>query len=322
MNKKLFVIVVAIIILFLLTTSFLYLKRIQNFMVHRGLQKNQDILADKFVESAPFVWNNELKYIIFQRDEENKKYDLAIYDFKTKEKISGYGEGLGLGSVLVQNDRLYIFATKNWMAKSDSSNRSEVVMITTDDLKNFSEPATIYTAADRQILFNSSVTYNPDQKKYIMALETDEPGFVAFSIRFLESDDLSHWNLFPDRVFGRYAYAACPTIRYIDGYYYLWYLKAVQFDPNQPTKNSYVEQLSKSGDLIDWQTSPQYVLAPDQKGEGIDTSDIDFIEYKNKMYILYAIGDQVTWAKIKYAVFDGGLDTWVKQFYFPDSKSD
>ena len=77
-------------------------------------------------------------------------------------------------------------------------------------------------------LFNTSVCKAGD--RYVMAIEVGKPPEVVgvpFTARFAESKDLKAWKLLPeDRVFTKERYSACPSIRYLDGWFYMTYLEA------------------------------------------------------------------------------------------------
>jgi hypothetical protein len=72
-------------------------------------------------------------------------------------------------------------------------------------------------------LFNTSVCKAGD--RYVMAIEVGRPPEVVgvpFTARFAESTDLTTWTLLPeDRVFTRERYSACPSIRFLAGWFYM-----------------------------------------------------------------------------------------------------
>lgn len=86
-------------------------------------------------------------------------------------------------------------------------------------------------------------------------------------------------------------------------------------DPNCITCMTYVTKIARSKDLLTWETSPHFFMAPDRSDEGINTSDVDLTEFNNRVYILYAAGDQDKWANMRYAVYDGTLRNLVNSFF-------
>lgn len=312
--KLTFVIFFLLSILLFIGKSFLINNPIptsKNFIPPRNLLVKQNTILNHFVESTPFVWNGELKYLVSERSVDGEKdHRLAIYDFTTNKRISSFGEGLGLGSALIYNNVLYVFATKNW----GKMGKSEIYLIKSSDILNFSDPISVHKSDLNQSIFNTSVVRNTNDGKFIMAMETDEDGFVAFTIRLLESSDLIHWKQVPNAIFGKDVYAACPAIRFIKNEYYMWFLSEEYNDPNCKKCLTYVEKIARSKDLVNWEISPQRFLVPD-KGEGISTSDIDFAEYKDKVYIFYAAGDQATWSNLKYALYNSTMPKLVENFF-------
>ncbi len=297
------------------------------------LVKSDLVLRSDAAETTPFVWKGELKYLVSQSREPGP-FHLDIYDFITNQRIARFGEGLTMASALVYQNKLYIFGTKNIAQHIEKEIRSEVYLITTEDLKVFSKPQLLVRASTIQGFFNTSVTRNDKTGKFIMALELYEEGLVMFTFRFFESPDMIHWKLTP-YIFGNEYYVAAPFMKFINGYYYLWFLKdsfpnPIPDDPNDPTFEAklkdwtrrkdkihriWTTHLARSRDLVDWQISPHTFLAPDRNDEGINTSDVDIVEWNGKTYIFYMGGDQATWTKIRVATTDDSLDTLVGKFF-------
>jgi hypothetical protein len=168
-----------------------------------------------------------------------------------------------------------------------------------------------------------------------MAVELGEPPEVVgvrFTIRFAESKDLINWRLAsPERVYSRDRYTACPTLRFLDGYYYMIYLEA---KPG-PTYESHIV---RSRDLIRWESSPfNPVMSPSvddkkianpeltegqreniAKAININNSDVDLCEYKGKTLIYYSWGNQQGTEFLAKAVHDGTLRNFLQGF-FPEA---
>ena len=124
------------------------------------------------------------------------------------------------------------------------------------------------TQEPQEQLFNSSICRGRDG--YVMAYESNDPAYPAFTIKFAQSQDLSTWTQLPDATFGTDRYTACPTIRYADGYYYVFYLE-------HRTPRWYFETyVTRSADLKTWYRSPlNPVLSPRRIDDGINASDPD-----------------------------------------------
>lgn len=297
--------------------------------------KNGVILDTGVNETTPFVWRGKLKYLTNEGRFGNEGFYLAIYDYETNSKVAIFGKGLTMASAIVRDDKLYIFGTKNpgqQLDKDKKTNakvRSEIYLITSDDLKSFSDPILLVRALNIQGFNNTSVTRNTTTGKFTMALELYEEGLTVFSIRFLESNDLIHW-IFKPYIFTNQFYVASPSIRYVNGYYYLWFLKESLANADDPAfevkredwKNRkdkinriWVTSLARSKDLASWEVSRKTFLTPDQIDEGLNTSDLDLVEWNRKTYIFYMVGDQATWGKIKVATSDTSLNNLVGEYF-------
>jgi len=252
--------------------------------IHKSAE-NEQMSA---MEATAFEWNGELLTMISFRDVgriDIRSGTTTITSFETKIQYA---------CAFVDGSVLHVFG----------SSGDELFEQHSSNLTDWSAPALVRGKKEGMHLFNSSVAKTPDG--YVMAYETCEPGTVCFNVRFMKSTDLIHWQdvgdiMSPDR------YAACPTIRYVDGSYYVFVLRDV---------GGFATFVLKSDDLINWTESEKIVLSflgePD---EGIDNSDMDLVEHDGKVVINYAVGDQDKWANVKYATYDGSLEQFVKEFF-------
>lgn len=112
-----------------------------------------------------------------------------------------------------------------------------------------------------------------------MVYESCVSGQVCFQAKFLKSSDLINWTQFGGQT--RYGYyTACPTIRYVDGYYYIFFLT------HNPPK--FTTLVTRSRDLFSFQDSKIAVIAPDSGDYALNTSDMDLVEVGGQVIILYA----------------------------------
>jgi alpha-L-fucosidase len=255
--------------------------------------KSHVILDSANMESTPFVWQGKLLYLISNRVTTG---DLSIVDFETNTVIVSFAQDYFFSSAMVYNNTLYITAMKD----------NTIWIMSTTDLINFSTPIKVVSFTN---CYNSSLCYNPDSNKFILVYEVDKPR--SFSIRFMESTDLINWTETGSFDIG--TYSACPTIRYINGYYYLWYLFISGGEPGN-VNPWYVTNITRSTDLINWQYSYTDFLSPDSQEQN-NTSDMDLCEFNGKVYILYSIGNQTTWASVTYAIFTGTLQELVNHYF-------
>lgn len=260
------------------------------------IQKSDALFTNR-MEGTPVIWQNKLLYVVSNRQDGEF---IEFYDGETKALMTKIPGTLSLLSAYVENGTLYIFGNYG-----DNSIR----MISTNDLTTFTAPVvSIPTVTDRA-LFNVSV--HKDPSGYIMAYETCEPGTKCFNVRFAHSVDLANWSEIGD-IFGRDIYAACPTIRFVDGYYYVFYLRFLDGDHFSTVVN-------RSRDLSHWEDD-HIVLSPlDSSSEGENNSDMDLVEYNGQVVMEYAIGFQLNtrplWSDIKKATFNGSLETFVKELF-------
>jgi alpha-L-fucosidase len=143
-----------------------------------------------------------------------------------------------------------------------------------------------------------------------MAYESNDPSYPPFTIKFAHSPDLENWRKMPDAIFGTDRYAACPAIRFVDGYYYVLYLE------HRRPRWVFETYITRSKDLRHWALSASNpVLRATGLEEGINASDPDLIEFQGKTYLYYSVGDQRTWMNIKRAVYPGTMETFLKSWY-------
>jgi len=311
--------VIVILVILLLGTLLYYVQNLDNnttskiSVTRKETIEKGDLFSDKYMESNPFFWDGKLYYLISDRNDAEKKHSLVIYDHEKKEKISPhFGDKLSLASAFVEGDTLYIYGTKDWT----EFGKSEIFEITSKDLQDFSEPRSVFKATADMRFFNTSVTKDNDNGVYVMALETDEKDKTPFTIRFLKSWTLDEWQLDDYSVYGKDTYVACPTIRHVDGQYYLLLGDEHFYDPNCPECKQYITRIAKSADLVKWETSAIPFLLPDPDGsEGLSAADVDLAEFEGKTYIHYSISDQSTWGDLKTASFNGSMKQLFSLFF-------
>ncbi len=254
------------------------------------------ILHKDRMEATPFIWNDGRLLLMVAARELSK---IEIYDDQTL--VTSFDSSLGLASAIMDNGKLYIFGTIDW--KNAATNA--VQMISTTDLITWTAPVTVLPTFLNRTYFNSSVTKMPNGS-FVMAVETCEPGTICFNARFYSSNDLITWTEI-GTIFKPRSYAACPTIRFVDGFYYVFYLRAYD--------GLFVTHVSRSTDLISWEDGGVVLSPLDGDGEGNNASDMDFTEYNGELIINYGDGDQLTWSNIRTAKYQGTLESFVKSFF-------
>lgn len=254
-----------------------------------------------YMETTPIVWEGRAHLMLCVRPVrggQREEYQLMLFDLERGQSIAEFGEGFGLGCAFVENNRLYCYASK-WEPQEEWT---DIYLLESDGLQHW-EVSLAIPREDGERLFNSSVC--KDAHGYIMAYESN--AYTPFTVKFARSDDLRHWTKLPDCDFSRDRYAACPTIRYVGDYYYVFYLAAAA--------PGYVTYVARSADLRTWELSPRNPVLTPTPDEGINNSDLDLIELDGQVHLYYATGDQQTWVGLKRATFDGSLAEFCQYLY-------
>ena len=284
------------------------------------------------VETAPIVFQGRVYRFEWVRkgyvEKKHIEHDWAqkgyfrFVDHETGEPTEGFAFGYAFGSAFVEGDKVYVTGTsteQNWTGQ-------RVQMWVTPDLKNFDS----YPALDLEGfgICNTSICKAND--KYVMMFEIHKPkeqAGAAFTARFATSDDLRHWKLTPPAcVYAKNRYTAPHCLRYLDGYYYDFYLEAHQ---------GYEMRVVRSQDLINWEPSPlnpvlkasaadkhiaNKKLSSEQReriaqAKNINNSDIDFCEFRGRLIINYSWGNQQGEEFLAEALYNGTERQFLKSWF-------
>jgi hypothetical protein len=268
------------------------------------LLQNVEMVQKDLCELSAVVWKDRLCHMICIRPGSGgvkEDYYLLLRDAETSEELARFAEGYGLASALVHDDTFYAFASR-----FEDGNWNDVTMFSSRDLKTWEQQVAI--VQENEHLFNSSVCVGPEG--FVMAYESNDSAWPAFTTKFATSLDLNTWTKQPEATFGTNRYTACPWIHYADGYYYVLYLE------NRAPRHVYETYITRSSDLRNWElSSANPVLRAQGLDEGINASDPDVVEFAGKTYVYYAVGDQLTWMNVKRGVVDGGLEAFLERWY-------
>jgi hypothetical protein len=277
------------------------------------------------VEATPVVFKDRLYRFEYVRKDYKPNTTGDSYfrfiDVATGEATPAFAHGYDLGCAHAEGDTMWAFGVDQW-------DGTKIVAFRSTDLKQWEEHPALELAGWG--LFNTSVCKAGD--RYIMTIEVGKPPEVVgvpFTARFAESRDLRRWTLLPeDRVFTKERYSACPTIRFLDGRFYMTYLEA------RPGP-SYETHIVRSRDLIRWESSPlNPVLVASERDKAIvdprltdeqrkkvagavdrNNSDMDFCEFQGKMIITYSWGNQQGTEFLAEAAYDGSLASFLRGFF-------
>jgi hypothetical protein len=260
-----------------------------------------------FGEMTPIVFNDRLLIAAvglgWVPESPFQDGGLWLGDAQTGEVISHFGHGYGFANAIVDRDTVHVFAAKN---NSGSSGVEKIECFSSSDLNCWAK-RDVFEAGTGELLFNQSVCKN--DKEFVMAFEVKDDKTIPFTIYFAKSPDLFNWERIPGAVYGADRYTACPAIRYVDGWYYLFYLE-------QRSPRWWFEMcVTRSRDLVSWEQSPKNpVLAPEDC-ELCNASDIDLVEYDGKVAAYYCYGNQRGMGCATSALYDGSMKDFVNSYF-------
>lgn len=256
------------------------------------------MMAAHRMEGTPVLWNGQLIFVVSNRNDVNNP-KIEFYDGVSKALISSVDIDVVLPAAFVENGTMYLYGT--------TLEYKEIYLRTSSDLLTWSAPSTSISEVQDRALFNVSV--HTDPTGYIMAYETCEPNTKCFSVRFKHSTDLIHWTDV-GQIFGKDIYAACPTIRYVDGYYYVFYLRFFEH---------FSTVVNRSKDLIHWENDHMVLSPTDSDHEGENNSDMDLVEVNGQVVMHYVQGNQQSdrpeWMDVMVAKYNGTLSQFVKELF-------
>jgi alpha-L-fucosidase len=278
------------------------------------------------VETTPVVFKDRLYRFEYVRKDywQNQTGDsyFRFVDVQTGFSSESFAAGFHLGSAYVENDTVYVTAVDIW-----DGEYIDIFMST--DLSQWEQWNVIHLP-DYGI-FNTSLCRTDSD--YVLMYEIGKPEKEAgkrFTARFIRSKDLRHWKLTrPECNYAKDRYTAPHCLRFLDGYFYNFYLEAF---------NGYETRVVRSKDLMNWEVSPlnpvlrasvddqQIANAslPDSlqkriaNAKNINNSDIDFCEYNGKLYITYSWGNQRGIEFLAQALYQGSEQDFIRGWFPQD----
>ena len=235
-----------------------------------------------------------------------------------------FGWGHVFASAFVEGDTVYVSATSSeegWTGR-------KVQIFASKDLKTWES----WPALDLEGFGICNTSICKAENQYVMMFEIHKPvaqAGVAFPARFATSKDLKHWELTPPEcVYAKDRYTAPHCLRYLDGYYYDFYLEAHQ---------GYETRVVRSKDLRQWEPSPlnpvlraswddrivrNPKLTPTQRRSiatavDLNNSDLDFCEHNGRLILNYSWGNQQGTEFLAEATYPGTLAQFLKG-WFPE----
>lgn len=267
-----------------------------------GLTVDRAPLGD-LCEVSPAVWQGRLVLLKCVRPASGgsrNDYYLEIEDVENGRALSRFAEGYSLACAFVEADTFHAFA-----ARFTPEGWNDVTRFTSRDLRHWESQVVI--PQENEQLFNSSVCRGP--AGFVMAYESNDPRYPAFTIKFATSTNLTDWVKLPDARFGTDRYTACPALRYVDGWYYLLYLE------HRTPRWFFETYVARSRDLKSWEVSPANPVLSPGDGDGINASDPDLVEWAGRTLLYYSVGDQRTWSKLRRAVWPAPLGNFFANWF-------
>ena len=282
----------------------------------RPLITKRGTIAVDIVENSPVVFHHKL-YIFMGR------HQFHFVEHGTGRKTTPFTSGY-FGNAFVDGDTVYVTV---------ASAGPQVKMFTSKDLEQWQSQTVLDLPGYK--IYNTSICRTDDQ--YVMMFEIGEPKEEAgarFTARFATSTDLEHWTLTPPECnYTKDRYSAPHALRWLDGYYYDFYLEHIRGEPYE--SHGYEMYVVRSKDLIHWEMSPlnpvlrasaedRKLANPDFTEEerqriatatNINNSDVDFCEYGGRVILVYSWGNQRGVEHLAEAVYEGTLDQFLRGWF-------
>ena len=277
------------------------------------------------VETSPVVFKGKIYRFEYVRAkyEHNKTGDsyFRFIDHESGKATPSFGKGFHLGSAFVSNNTAYVTAVDSWGGE-------HIALFVSSDLINWEQRPMLDLPGYK--IYNTSLCKADNQ--YVLMYEIGDPPEEAgqrFTARFAISRDLINLKVTPPECnYAKDRYTAPHALRYLNGYYYDFYLEAI----GEGTYETYVV---RSRDLIHWESSPLNPvlkaseedkkianpgLSEKQKqkiaeANNLNNSDIDFCEFNGKLIINYSWGDQLGIEFLAEAVYDGTLEEFLEGWF-------
>ena len=296
--------------------------------IKRPLIKKLGTIDCDLVETTPVVFKGRLYRFEYVRKgyKPNQSGDayFRFVDHETGEATAPFAKGYHLGSAFVDGDTLYVTGVDIWDGE-------RIQMFASTDMKNWIDWTVLNLPGYG--IFNTSMCKADD--RYVLMYELGKPLEEVgqrFTARFAMSKDLRQWQITPKECnYAKNRYSAPHCLRYLNGYYYNFYLESLKRDDT----NHYETYVVRSKDLISWESSPlnpvlrasnddkkiaNSNLKTEQKQEiseavNINNSDIDFCEFKGKVIINYSWGNQQGAEFLAEAIYKGSMEEFILAWF-------
>lgn len=174
------------------------------------------------VETDPVVFKNMVFRFEFLKQTYQNNTTGHIY-FRFVERETGkatksFAKGFHFGSTYVYNDTVFITAL-------EINGGEQVHIFTSNDFENW-DHWLVFELPDWRI-WNTSLIMVENIWVLMFEIAGINEAGISFTARFATSTDLKKWEILPsDHNYARDRYTAPNFLRYLDGYYYNFYLEA------------------------------------------------------------------------------------------------
>jgi hypothetical protein len=277
------------------------------------------------VETTPIVFQGRVWRFEWVRQGLGQQYwnnERKTNYFRFRDPVSGdvtpaFADGHEFGSAFVEGDTIYVTGTLE---------RGAINVFASKDLKSWESWTAI--PEGRYGIFNTSIC--KASAEFVLMFEIDKPveeAGAAFTARFAKSPDLRQWTLTPPECnFTKARYSAPHALRWLDGWFYNFYLEAHQ---------GYEMRVVRSRDLLQWEASPLNPVLraqPDDKliansklndaqrtrianAVNLNNSDIDFCEWQGRLMVTYSWGNQQGVEHLAEGTYDGTEEQFLRGWF-------
>ncbi len=275
------------------------------------------------VETTPVVFKDKVyRFEYVRKNYWNNQTGDSYFRFvnhETGKTTTPFAKGFHFGSAYVSDNTVYVTAV-------DRVDGERIFIFSSHDLENWDKWMAFELPGFG--MFNTSLI--KVEKRFVLMFEVGKPAKecgVRFTARFATSTDLKNWEILTsDHNYAMDRYTAPHCLRYLDGYYYDFYLEVHE---------GFEMRVVRSKDLIHWVSSPLNpvlkVSAIDKQiannnlsdnlirkiaaSEDCNNSDIDFCEFKGKLIINYSWGNQRGMEFLGEAVYYGTQKQFLKGWF-------
>ena len=312
-----------------------YIDRIKNgIQVPQKKLRKLGTLCEGVVETTPVVWQGSLLRFEWVRSslwgeghDERSEGHYRFVDMATEDAVGApFAHAHAFGCAFTKDGVMYAHGVRG---NGGATNVIDVFW--SEDLIRWKAEEAIALPKEWKI-YNTSVCKGRDG--YVMAIEVEGPCEILgcrYTILFATSSDCRHFTLLPveEHMFLKERYTACPSIRYVDGFYYMVYLERMPFARWAPyivrSRDLSLFEPGIVNPFMMFDEEDKRVLRPDRfDDEGLlrleeavncNASDVDFCEHEGKTVILYSWGNQHGKEYLARAEYEGGLSEFLQSFF-------